>query len=83
MDMIAGTIIISQEKFEEFIKNQVRVDMVCEMLVKKDVPIDEILHILGKDDLVKAYQARRDKEKAELDECWRRYKESQESEGDK
>lgn len=78
--MAEETVTISQARYEELLDDETRIDVLCDMLVRKDLEIEDVFSILGESRLIEKYKARCDKEKAEREEMLRNYRESMESE---
>ena len=72
------TVTISQARYEELLDDETRIDVLCDMLVRKDLEVEDIFFILGESHLIEKYKARYEKEMKELEE----YLNSKESEGD-
>lgn len=75
---IEETVTISQARYEELLDDETRIDVLCDMLVRKDLEVEDIFSILGESRLIEKYKARYEKEMKELEE----YLNSKESEGD-
>ena len=78
--MAEETVTISQARYEELLDDETRIDVLCDMLVKKDLEVEDIFSILGESHLIEKYKARYDKEKAEREEFLRGLKSLDESE---
>ena len=74
------TVTISQARYEELLDDETRIDVLCYMLVRKDLEIEDIFSILGESHLIEKYKARYDKEKTEREEMLTKYRDSMESE---
>ena len=78
---LGETVTISQARYEELLDDETRINVLCYMLARKDLEIEDIFSILlGESHLIEKYKSRYDKEKAEREEMLTKYRDSMESE---
>ena len=78
---LGETVTISQARYEELLDDETRINVLCYMLARKDLEIEDIFSILlGESHLIEKYKARYDKEKTEREEMLIKYRDSMESE---
>lgn len=65
-------VVINLDRYEELISIETRLDVLCSLLIEKDLEIKEIFNVVGRTYLVRDYEERLEKERIRREEWLRK-----------
>lgn len=65
-------VVIDLDRYEELISIETRLDVLCSLLIEKDLEIKEIFNVVGRTYLVRDYEERLEKERIRREEWLRK-----------